>query len=137
MRSFIVAIAATLFLVYGASTASAQRAMSLTLSCTGTLNNDLLNKSNKVRIGVIVNFQTGQITGLGRGWEADLTSIDENLIPFHRNSENVQLRTIVDGTVDRITGSLMANVGVTSMPDSLTLVSVSYNLVCRPGRRLF
>jgi hypothetical protein len=42
--------------------ARAQSATPLTLSCTGTLTDNLANKVDKLWIGLIVNFQTKQVT---------------------------------------------------------------------------
>lgn len=138
MRSFITAIAVTSVIVYGANTARAQIPTSLMLSCTGMLNDGLLSKVDQVRIGVILNFQTMQVVGLGYGWEANIDKVNETLVAFHRYSSN-ELRNmvLVDGTIDRITGSLMANVVVTARQDSSTLISVSYDLLCKPAQRLF
>jgi hypothetical protein len=88
---------------------------------------------------VIVNSQTMQVAGLGYGWEANIDKVNETLVAFHRYSGNDQLTTmvLVDGTIDRITGSLMANVVVSSMQDRSTLINVSYDLLCRPAQRLF
>jgi hypothetical protein len=136
MRSFILTIAATLVLVYGA--AEAQSETSLMLSCTGALNDGLLNKVDSVRIGVILNFQTMQVVGLGYGWEANIDRVNETLVAFHRYSSNeLKNMVLVDGTIDRITGSLMADVVVTSRQDSSTIISVSYDLACKPAQRLF
>jgi hypothetical protein len=138
MRSFIVAIAATSVIVCAASTAEAQIPTSLMLSCTGTLNDGLLNKVDKVRIGVLLNFQTMQVVGLGYGWEANIDKVNETLVAFHRYSSNeLKNMVLINGTVDRITGSLMANVVVTSSQDSSTIISVSYDLLCKPAQRLF
>jgi hypothetical protein len=83
MRSFIWAIAATLSLAGGsAGTAGAQNATALTLSCAGTVTNTLTNKVEKVRIGVIVNFETNQVIGLGPGWEANIDSVDDTSVDF-------------------------------------------------------
>jgi hypothetical protein len=138
MRSLITTIVATLVLVCGAATAEAQTPTSLMLSCTGMLNDGLLNKVDKVRIGVILNFQTMQVVGLGYGWEANIEKVNEILVAFHRYSDN-ELRNmvLVDGIIDRITGSLMANVVVTSRQDGSIIISVSYDLLCKPGQRLF
>jgi hypothetical protein len=138
MRSLITTIAATLVLVCGAATTEAQPPTSLMLSCTGMLNDGLLNKVDKVRVGVILNFQTMQVVGLGYGWEANIEKVNEILVAFHRYSGN-ELRNmvLVDGIIDRVTGSLMANVVVTSRQDGSTIISVSYDLLCKPGQRLF
>jgi hypothetical protein len=138
MRSFITGIAAMLVIVYGASTAEAQIPTSLMLSCTGTLNDGLLNKVDKVRIGLILNFQTMQVVGLGYGWEANIVKVNETLVAFHRYSSNeLKNMVLIDGTIDRVTGSLMGNVVVTSRQDSSTIISVSYDLLCKPAQRLF
>jgi hypothetical protein len=138
MRSFIRAIAATLVLVRGASTAEAQIPTSLMLSCTGTLHDGLLNKVDRVRIGVILNFQTMQVVGLGYGWEANIDKVNETLVTFRRNSSNeLKNMVLIDGTIDRLTGSLIANVVVSSRQDSSTIISVSYDLLCKPAQRLF
>jgi hypothetical protein len=138
MRRSSIAIATTLFLGL-ADAAQAQGVPSLMLSCMGTLNDTLLNKVDKVRIGVLVNSQTMQVAGLGYGWEANIDKVNETLVAFHRYSGNDQRKTwiLVDGTIDRITGSLMANVLVSSMQDHSTIVSVSYDLICKPAQRLF
>jgi hypothetical protein len=91
-----------------------------------------------VAIAAILNFQTKQIVGLGYGWEADIDKVNETLVAFHRYASNeMRNMVLVDGSIDRITGSLMANVVVTTMQDRSTIINVSYDLVCRPGQRLF
>jgi hypothetical protein len=138
MRSLSTAIATTLFLGL-AGAAKAQGVPSLMLSCTGTLSDSLLNKVDRVRIGVLVNSQTMQVAGLGYGWDANIDKVNETVVAFHRYSGNDQRRTwvLVDGTIDRITGSLMANVLVSSMQDHSTIISVSFDLLCKPAQRLF
>lgn len=88
---------------------------------------------------MLVNSQTMQVVGLGYGWEANIDKVNETLVAFHRYSNNDQRKTRVhvDGTIDRITWSLMANVLVSSMQDHLAIISVSYDLLCKPAQRLF
>jgi hypothetical protein len=138
MRSFVTAVAATLSLGFTGAV-RAESATPLMLSCTGTLTDHLNDKADKMRIGVIVNFQTMQVVGLGHGWEANIDKVDEILVAFLRYSGNDQLKTmtLIDGTIDRITGLLVANVVVSSMQDHKPLINVSYDLLCKPAQRLF
>jgi hypothetical protein len=72
-------------------------------------------------------------------WEADIISVREAVISFFRISGNDQLKTmtLIDGTIDRVTGSLMANVVVSPTTKDRTRIKVSYDLLCKPALQLF
>jgi hypothetical protein len=109
MRSFIWAIAATLSLGV-TSMAAAQNATALILSCTGTITDKVSKRLDKVRIGVIVNFQTKQVTGLSPNgaYDADIISVSDSSVYFYTINDQLKTRAEINGHIDRITGSLEA-----------------------------
>jgi hypothetical protein len=122
----------------------AQTATTLTLACTGTTTGTTgsqVNGTEKVRIGLIVNFQTKQVTGFP-GWEADIYSVDETKIFFSGTTGNDLQKTMsfIDGNIDRITGSVWASMSLNAKQMNgkfETILSRSYDLLCEPGQRLF
>jgi hypothetical protein len=129
------ALASVVVLVWVTGMAAAQNVTALTLSCVGTATNALVNKVEKVRVGVIVDFGINKVIGFGPGWESVIDSVDDTSVDFHRFSGNSDLRSSVEGSIDRITGALIALVEVASEQNTIT--NVSYDLLCKPARRLF
>jgi hypothetical protein len=143
MRSFITAIAATLVVGFTGAV-RAQSEVPLALSCTGTIANMLSNKVDKLTLSLVLNFQTKRVTGLGRGWEGDILSVDEISVSFVGHSYDDHRSSVIDGTINRVTGALTASAAVFPKRDTLQdalkdepVISVSYDLVCRPAQRLF
>jgi hypothetical protein len=54
----------------------------LTLACAGTVKDNILGDTEKVQTGLIVNFQTRQITGILGGWNARIDQVDDATIDF-------------------------------------------------------
>jgi hypothetical protein len=129
-------ITAALLALTVTTAARAQNATPLTLSCTGTLTDSLANKVAKLRIGLIVNFQTKQVIGLGDGWEADIVAVGEAQIDFLRYSGTDKSMTFIEGTIDRVTGFSSASVAVSSIQRDRTfktITSLSFDLLCNPA----
>jgi hypothetical protein len=130
-------ITAALLALTVTTAARAQNATPLTLSCTGTLTDSLANKVAKLRIGLIVNFQTKQVIGLGDGWEADIVAVGEAQIDFLRYFGTDESMTFIEGTIDRVTGFASASVAVSSIQRDRTfktITSLSFDLLCNPAQ---
>jgi hypothetical protein len=85
----------------------------LTLACTGTVKDNILDFVEKVQTGVIVNFQTKQIIGLLGGWDARIDAVDGTTVRFSAISSRAPSPVLThggSGAIDRITGSLTANI---------------------------
>jgi hypothetical protein len=145
MHSFAIAIAAAVVLGSGfTGAARAQSETPLALSCTGTITNKLSNKVDKLTLSVVLNFQAKKLTGLGRGWEGDILSVDEISVSFVGHSHDDYRSSVIDGTIDRVSGALTASAAVFPRRDTLQdalkdepVISVSYDLLCKPAQRLF
>jgi hypothetical protein len=109
----------------------------LTLACTGTVKDNILETTEKVHTGLIVNFQTKQIIGLLGGWNAHIDSVDDTSIEFSdiSSKSSTPLTRSGSGSIDRITGSLTAFIYAEMGKKPLTNYSV--DLICKPGQRLF
>jgi len=121
-----------------ATTAGAQGA--LTLACTGTVKDHILDSVEKVQTGVIVNFQARQITGLLAGWDARIDRIDDTSIAFSGISSKSRSPVLTDGgggSIDRITGSLVANIFAWERGKTEPTTNYSVDLICKPAQRLF
>jgi hypothetical protein len=103
----------------------------LTLACKGTETRkswDGARKSSEViNIGLIVDFQKKTIIGLSDSL-LTIVGVTETTISF----EGAEAYWNMNGTLDRVTGSLVAASGRSN--PNLTL---SYDLQCRPTQRMF
>jgi len=121
-----------------ATTAGAQSV--LTLACTGTVKDNILDSIEKVQTGVIVNFQTKQVTGLLAGWDARIDRVDDTSIAFSGISSKSRSPVLTDGgggSIDRITGSLTANIFAWERGKTEPTTNYSVDLICKPAQRLF
>jgi hypothetical protein len=124
-------------LALATTTAGAQSP--LTLTCTGTVKDNILDFVEKVQTGVIVNFQTRQIIGLLGGWDARIDSVDDTTVRFSNVSGGAPSPDLThggSGVIDRITGSLTANI-YAWWHGTEPLTDYTVDLICKPARRLF
>ena len=76
----------------------------LTLACEG--NTDM--SSDKINMGIIVDFQKKVILGLSGDSEVvPITNITETVISFAANQK--EIHWVMTGTLDRVTGALVAS----------------------------
>jgi hypothetical protein len=111
----------------------------LALACTGTVKDNILDSVEKVQTGLIVNFQTKQITGLLGGWDARIDRIDDTTIGFSGISSKAPSPVLTHGgcgAIDRISGSLTANI-YAWWHGTEPLTDFSVDLICKPAQRLF
>jgi ethanolamine utilization microcompartment shell protein EutS len=121
------------------SAQAAEPTGTLTLACKGTETDkgDAGSSSEQINIGVIVDFQKKAVLGLSGGEPVPvpITSISETTISF-----DISVRAVgwvMTGTLDRVTGALVAS-SIKSDPSTRkTRLSVSLDLQCKPTQRMF
>jgi hypothetical protein len=117
-------------------TAQAAEPATLTLVCQGTETDKggAGSSSEQINIGIIVDFQKKAVLGLsGDSEPVPITSISETTISFAANETG----WVMTGTLDRVTGALVAS-SITFEPSTRkTMLSVSLDLKCRPTQRMF
>jgi ethanolamine utilization microcompartment shell protein EutS len=110
----------------------------LTLTCKGTETEKggARTTSEQINIGVIVDFQKKAVLGLSSSGEpVPITSISETTISFEIAVSAAGW--VMTGTLDRVTGALVAS-SLKSIPSSgKTILSVSLDLKCSPTQRMF
>jgi hypothetical protein len=125
--------------------AGAAEPATLTLACKGTETDRVGagTSSDEISIGVIVDFQKKAVLGLsgnflglsGESESVPITSISETTISFA--VEEIGVGWVMNGTLDRVTGALVAT-SIRSNPSTgKTMLSVSFDLQCRPTQRMF
>jgi hypothetical protein len=131
---------AVLLLVAAISTAQAADT-TLTLACQGTHRSDAAwsdagTTVSQINIGVIIDFQNKTVT-LGNDL-LNIRSANEATIWFGlEGGAGDALLSIMDGTIDRVTGALTAASRTTDPKTRGTILSVSWDLQCRPTQRMF
>jgi hypothetical protein len=130
----IIALAAMLV---SPSTMSAQPAdAKLTLACQGTETDKggTSSYSQQINIGIIVDFQKKAVLGLSHDSEpVPITNISETTISLAAKNTG----WVMNGTLDRVTGALIA-ASIKFDPNTRkTILSVSFDLQCRPTQRMF
>jgi len=109
----------------------------LTLACRGTETDKGdagSSSSQQINIGIIVDFQKKAVLGLsGDSEPVPITSISETTISFAA----IETGWVMNGTLDRVTGALVA-ASIKSDPNTRkTILSVSLDLQCKPTQRMF
>jgi len=102
----------------------------LTLACKGTATSEWANarkSSEVINIGIIVDLQKKTLFGLEPTAPLTIDSLTETTTPFSGAAGN----RLVNGILDRVTGSLVASSGGANGP------TVSHDLQCRPTQRMF
>jgi hypothetical protein len=101
----------------------------LTLACKGTetSGSGARKSSEVINIGIIVDFQKKTIMGLSDSL-LTIVGVTETTISF----EGAEAYWNMNGTLDRVTGSLVA-ASSRSNPNLM----LSYDLKCRPTQRMF
>ena len=127
---------AAVLLVVTSMTAQAAETETLTLACKGTETHKggAGSSSEQINIGVIVDFQKKAVLGLsGDSEPVPITSISETTISFAAQETG----WVMNGTLDRVTGALVA-ASIKSNPSTRkTILTVSLDLQCRPTQRMF
>jgi hypothetical protein len=108
----------------------------LTLACAGTVAVTTVTdaKPETISTGVIVNFTAKTVT-IGHLAPAKITAVTDVSVTFGV-SNNQGWSSDLDGTIDRVTGDVLADARLTSKSGDL-LSSHSYALKCRPTQRMF
>jgi hypothetical protein len=103
------AMAAGLLVVAGLSASAQAQPATLTLACKGTETSKggAGTASEQINIGVIVDFQKKAVLGLSGGEPVPITSISETTISFEIAISDVGW--VMNGTLDRVTGALVAS----------------------------
>ncbi len=108
----------------------------LTLACQGTETDKggAGSSSEQINIGIIVDFQKKAVLGLsGDSEPVPITSISETTISFAANETG----WVMTGTLDRVTGALVASSIKFEPSTRKTMLSVSLDLQCKPTQRMF
>jgi hypothetical protein len=110
----------------------------LTLSCDGTAKNILAtnddDKPEKItKLGILVNLADQTVMGFGH--PARITKVDAVSVELKAHGKDVSDWSI-DGTVDRITGSITATELASSAKGAL-IIGTSWDLTCTPTKRVF
>jgi hypothetical protein len=108
----------------------------LTLACKGTETDKggAGSSSEQINIGIIVDFQKKVVLGLsGDSEPVPITSISETTISFAAKETG----WVMNGTLDRVTGALVASSIKFEPTTRKTILSVSLDLQCRPTQRMF
>jgi len=106
----------------------------LTLACKGTevSKEDAGTSSDQINIGVILDFQKKTVTGLSDSL-LRIIGLTETTVSFN----GAEAGWFMNGTLDRVTGFLIA-ASIKSDPNTRkTILSLSYDLQCRATQRMF
>jgi hypothetical protein len=127
-------------MVAGPSITAQAADTTLTLACQGTETSQWGSRpksSEKVNIGIIVDLQKKTVTGLSDSYPLTIESITDTMITFSGQEggwdKKSSLAWSMYGTLDRITGSLVASSSRYEAPKN----ELSYDLKCKPAQRMF
>lgn len=116
------------------------QAADTTLACQGTLISEwgstgsARKSSEVINIGIIVDLQKGTVTGLEPTAPLTIDDLTETMISFSGSSYwDKKVAWKMSGTLDRITGSLVAVSNRYQDPKNM----LSFDLQCRPTQRMF
>jgi hypothetical protein len=134
MRTICVSVA-LLSLLLPERGLQASELMELTLSCDGKTTNMMADSDTKpesvTKMGVLVNLREGTVLGFGH--PARIKSSDAASVDFGGESGNWS----VQGTIDRITGSVEATTMLMNQNTNKIIMSYSWDLHCSPVKRVF
>ena len=133
MKKLLLATVAALLLAMG----TAQATNTLTLACEGTVK-DIAEQSERVSIGIIVNFSNQTIIGLSsnsRDDVAKITYVTETNIAFAAHDPTSKLLWTAIGDINRITGHMEAMTRRETTGDLYE--KRHYSLECKPAQRMF
>jgi hypothetical protein len=125
------AVAVTLLV---STTLSVAEPAQLTLGCQGTETSKggAGTAVNQINIGIIVDFQKQTVVGLSDS-RLTITGVDETTISF----SGVDRGWTMNGTIDRVTGALVAFSSKFDPGTGKQWLSFSHDLLCRPAQRMF
>ena len=132
----IVPMALLLSLLLLENRLHAAEPVTLTLSCDGTLTNMMAgsddNKPETVtKMGLLVNLAQGTVLGFNA--PARIKKTDDVSVEFAGDSGG----SSVQGTVDRITGSVIASTQLYSAGAKKLISGYNWDLHCKPTKRVF
>lgn len=115
------------------ATAEAQQPTTLTLACNGTMSSSGEKKSS-ISMGVIVDFNTRTVQGLGVGYPVKIINADDALIDFYADDgeKPPNALSMTSGTIDRVTGELGAATSII-LRDGGDPLRTTYTLKCIPA----
>ena len=108
----------------------------LTLSCDGKLTNTMSSDNDTktetiTKMGLLVNLAEGTVMGFGTPARIEKTDAVSVNFAGDRGGSSVQ------GTVDRITGSVIASTQLYSASAKKLVTNYSWDLHCKPTKRVF
>jgi hypothetical protein len=113
---------------------SAAKEEVLSLSCDGTMKaeEEQAKPHAITKLGLIVNFDAGVVTGF-TGITAHIEEVNTNPVLFKGTTTHPSgVEWSVRGRIDRITGSLGATVTWFNRRTNDLLMSMNYELICKP-----
>jgi hypothetical protein len=124
-----------------ATTAQAVETGALTLACNGTWVGGAEGaKPEPASLSLIFNFTAGTVQGFGvpdLDYPIKITGINEATVAFFGSVQTSELSLSLSGTIDRVTGEVVANEVGRETKTGKTFVSTGYSLKCRPTQRMF
>jgi hypothetical protein len=105
----------------------------LTLACKGTETRRHEDGSavDQINIGIVLDFQKKTVVGLSDSL-LRITSLTETTVSF----DGAEPSWNMNGTLDRVTGSLVAASTKSDYTKKIVL-TLTYDLQCRPTQRMF
>jgi hypothetical protein len=131
MKALILLALAVLFL----STAQATEPATLTLGCEGVETRRGYSGAlaeDHINIGIIVDFQKQIVNGLS-DYTLGIGSVDETTISFYGITPGWNM----EGRIDRVTGALVAASNKVDPNTRKLILSLEYQLQCKPTQRMF
>jgi hypothetical protein len=121
-------------MVSGLSMTAQSADTTLTLACkaTETQTGGAGTVSEKIEIGIIVDFQKKRVIGLSDD-PLTIRGVDETTVSF----DAMLPGWVMNGTIDRVTGMLVAASTKSHPATGKEILSLSYDLRCRPTQRMF
>jgi hypothetical protein len=125
-----------------AITALAQQPAALTLACKGTTTSSFSEdaKPEEISMGLIINFTAHTVQGFGfaaglMDYPVTITAVNDVMITFGGEQKLPSSTLSTEGSIDRVTGDVMATTTLRDGKTGGTLSQTAYALQCRPAQR--
>jgi hypothetical protein len=123
------------------SSAQAAEPTILTLACEGTTSDATQPDANPepTSLGVVVNLAKRTVAGFTYprfdNFPVKISAANETTIAFRGSNKNGSWT--ISGSIDRVTGELVATSLKTNLKTRIVVTATSYTLKCRPTQRIF
>lgn len=123
----IITLAVVLGGATGRAVAAAADSPVITLSCDGKMRTASNDQGEPIhKMGFVVNQRTVALNGYTVG----ITGVNADILSFGGTITSQGIAVSIFGTVDRVTGALQAT-------QVSSVLSVAYELDCKPAARMF